>query len=74
MIAIDYTGSKILQQTIAGLKDRSIDVAIARLSDEAAMAEAEQTGLLAAIGPGRVFRSVEEAVRQLGPRIEGRAE
>jgi MFS superfamily sulfate permease-like transporter len=65
MIAIDYTGSQILQETIANLKSRSIDVAIARLSDTGAVAEAEQTGLLAAIGPGRIFKSVEEAVRQL---------
>jgi hypothetical protein len=28
MIAIDYTGSQILQQTIARLRSRSIDVAI----------------------------------------------
>jgi sulfate permease, SulP family len=70
MIAIDYTGSQILQETIANLKSRSIDVAIARLSDTGAVAEAERTGLLAAIGPGRVFKSVEEAVRQLGPSMK----
>jgi SulP family sulfate permease len=71
MIAIDYTGSQILQETIANLKSRSIDVAIARLSDTEAVAEAERTGLLAAIGPGRTFKSVEEAVRQLGPSKDG---
>jgi hypothetical protein len=43
MIAIDYTGSQVLQQTISRLKSCSIDVAIARLSDEGAMVEAEQT-------------------------------
>jgi MFS superfamily sulfate permease-like transporter len=73
MTAVDYTGSKILQEAIAGLKSRSIDVAIARLSDEGAMAEAEQTGLIAAIGPGRVFKSVEEAVRRLSPSVKGEA-
>jgi sulfate permease, SulP family len=73
MIAIDYTGSQVLQQTIARLKSRSVDVAIARLSDEGAMVEAEQTGLLAVLGPGRVFKSVEEAVRQIGPSANGRA-
>ena len=41
MTAVDYTGSQILQQVIAGLKSRLIDVAITRLSDEGAMAEAE---------------------------------
>jgi ABC-type multidrug transport system fused ATPase/permease subunit len=41
MTAVDYTGSQILQQAIAGLKSRLIDVAITRLSDEGAMAEPE---------------------------------
>ena len=27
----------------------------------------EGTGLIAVLGPGRVFRSVEEAVRRIGP-------
>jgi MFS superfamily sulfate permease-like transporter len=65
MIAIDYTGSQILQQTIARLRSRSIDVAIARLLDTRAHAEASQTGLIAALGPQRVFKSVEEAVRRI---------
>jgi MFS superfamily sulfate permease-like transporter len=73
MIAIDYTGSQVLQQTIARLKSHSIDVAIARLADEGAMLEAEQTGLLAVLGPGRVFKSVEEAVRQISPSAKARA-
>src|SRR5271166_1984538 len=64
---IDYTGSQILQQTIASLRARSIEVAIARLSDTHAQEEASRTGLIAALGPGRVFRSVEEAVRRIGP-------
>jgi MFS superfamily sulfate permease-like transporter len=67
MIDIDYTGSQILQQTIAELKTRSIDVAIARLSDERAQFEASRTGLTAALGPGRIFKTVEEAVRKIGP-------
>src|SRR5262249_49169253 len=46
---------------------RSIDVAIARLSDPRAQAQASQTGLIAALGPERAFRTVEEAVRQLRP-------
>jgi MFS superfamily sulfate permease-like transporter len=67
MIDIDYTGSQILQQTIAELRARSIDVAIARLSDERAQAQASRTGLIAALGSERAFRTVEEAVRQLRP-------
>jgi SulP family sulfate permease len=67
MTDIDYTGSQILQQTIARLRSHSIEVAIARLSDERAEAEASRTGLTAAVGPERVFKSVEEAVRRIGP-------
>jgi SulP family sulfate permease len=67
MIDIDYTGSQILQQTIAALRSRSIEVAIARLSDQGAQFEAGRTGLIAAVGPDRVFKSVEEAVRRIGP-------
>jgi MFS superfamily sulfate permease-like transporter len=67
MIGVDYTGSQILQQTIAGLRTRSIEVAIARLSDQRAQLEADRTGLIAALGPERVFKSVEEAVRRIGP-------
>jgi sulfate permease, SulP family len=67
MIDIDYTGSHILQQTIAGLRSRSIEVAIARLSDTRAQEEAGRTGLIAALGSERVFKSVEEAVRRIVP-------
>jgi hypothetical protein len=65
MIDIDYTGSQILQQTIAGLRFRSIEVAIARLSDPRAQSEASRTGLITSLGPERVFKSVEEAVRRI---------
>jgi MFS superfamily sulfate permease-like transporter len=71
MIDVDYTGSQILQQTIAELRSRSIDVAIARLSDTQAQEEASRTGLIAALAPGRVFKSVEEAVRRIRPDAKG---
>src|SRR3974390_1900538 len=64
MIEIDYTGSQTLQQMIAELRARSIEVAIARLSDQRAQAEAKGQGLIAALGSARVFKSVEQAVRQ----------
>jgi len=70
MIEIDYTGSQTLQQMIAELRARSIEVAIARLSDQRAQAEAKRTGLIAALGSERVFKSVEEAVRQIVPNAK----
>jgi MFS superfamily sulfate permease-like transporter len=67
IIDIDYTGSQILRRTIDELGARNIIVALARLSDERAQAQAHCTGLIRAIGPDRVFMSVEEAVRKLRP-------
>jgi sulfate permease, SulP family len=71
IIDVDYTGSQILQQMIADLRERGISVALARLSDIRAQAEARRSGLIAAVGAQRVFRSVEEAVRALAPAHGG---
>jgi MFS superfamily sulfate permease-like transporter len=67
IIDIDYTGAKILQETIADLKAAGIDVAIARLSEKRAQDQAGHSGLVEAIGRDHVFLSVEDAVRKLGP-------
>jgi len=40
-------------------------VALARLESPRAAASARRTGLVAALGDGRVFRSVEDAIRAL---------
>jgi MFS superfamily sulfate permease-like transporter len=64
VIDIDYTGSQMLQQLIAELRGRGIDLAIARMSSERAQQAAEQTGLIEALGADHVFRSVEEAIRK----------
>jgi MFS superfamily sulfate permease-like transporter len=63
VIDIDFTGSHVLQQIIAGLRVRGIDLAIARMNSERALEAARQTGLLAALGEDHLFRSVEEAIR-----------
>jgi len=65
IIEIDYTGAQLLQQTIADLRERGIEVALARLSDTRAQASARRTGLIEVLGEHRVFKSVEEAVRAL---------
>jgi MFS superfamily sulfate permease-like transporter len=67
IIDIDYTGAQILSRTITELKAKEIAVAIARLSNERAQFQAHRTGLIEAIGPERIFLSVEEAVNKLGP-------
>jgi sulfate permease, SulP family len=62
---IDYTGSQTLQQAIADLRTKDIAIAVARLSDERAQAQARRSGLIETIGTDHVFMSVEEAVRKL---------
>ncbi len=74
VVEIDYTGSQRLQQLIATLRARGIDVALARLSAERAQHQAERSGLLAAFGSQRVFRSVEDAVQALGSVRTGRSD
>ncbi len=60
---IDYTGAQLAIQAVAGFHGRGVAVALARLSAERAEAQAERTGLLAAVGKDRVYLSVEDAVR-----------
>ena len=64
---IDYTGAQSFIDTIARLRGRGIDVALARLEADRAALAARRSGLLAALGPDHVFHSVEEAVRTLAP-------
>ncbi len=66
MIGLDFTGSQMLQGVIADLRHRGIAVAVARLESVSAQNAAARTGLLAALGDGRVFRTVAEAVSTMG--------
>jgi sulfate permease, SulP family len=63
VIDIDFTGSDTLQQLIAELRGRGIDVAIARMSSERAREATRRTGLLDVLGEDHLFHSVEEAIR-----------
>lgn len=67
MIAIDYTGARILQQTITELQARGIAVAMARLEAPRAQVAMRESGLLDTLGAGNLFHSVEQAVRALHP-------
>jgi MFS superfamily sulfate permease-like transporter len=62
---VDYTGSQKLQATIAELRARGIDVALAGLIVLHAQAAAARSGLIATLGPDHVFRSVNEAIAGL---------
>ena len=65
---IDYTGAKILGDAISRLQAAGVAVAVARLESVRAQASFARYGLTDLIGEGRIFHSVEEAVRALGPR------
>ncbi len=65
VIGIDFTGARILEEALAELRAAGLTLALARLENARAAEAATRTGLLAAFGPGAVFRSVEEAVRAL---------
>ena len=63
VIDIDFTGSQMLQQVIAELRQRNIQVDMARLESERAQHSAARTGLIDALSSAQVFRSVEDAIR-----------
>lgn len=63
---IDFTAANALKATIAACRGAGTDFAIARLQSARAERALERFGVLAALGPGRLFHSVEEAVTALG--------
>ena len=63
IINFDFTGAQIFQQVVSELRDRGIDVVIARLESEHARRAAERSGLIATLGQDHVFRSVEDAIQ-----------
>jgi MFS superfamily sulfate permease-like transporter len=65
VLAVDTTGADLLARRIVRMRDAGVEVAIARLEAERAARDAEATGLIAVIGPEKIFLTVEEAVRKL---------
>ena len=71
LVEIDYTGAAVLAELVRGLRQRGVDVAVARLELVRAQQSFTRLGLLTVIGPDHIFHSVEEAVEALsGPRPE----
>ena len=71
LVEIDYTGAAVLAELVRGLRQRGVDVAVARLESVRAQQSFTRLGLLTVIGPDHIFHSVEEAVEALsGPRPE----
>jgi SulP family sulfate permease len=65
VIDVDYTGGRVLAAAIRELRAQGIAVAIARLADPRARAAARRVGVFDAVGAGRVFMSVHEALDAL---------
>ncbi len=65
---VDYTGSQMLQATIAELRSRKTDVAFARLISPHVQQAAARSGVIAALGADHVFLSVQDAIAALAPR------
>jgi MFS superfamily sulfate permease-like transporter len=65
----DYTGSQSLQAAIARLREGGAEVAMARLIVTHAQQAAAQSGLVETLGPANIFKTVEEAVDTIKPRV-----
>lgn len=67
IVEIDYSAAVAMREAIASCRAKGIDVAIARLESIRAQNGFVQFGVMDALGPGRVFHSVDEATRRLAP-------
>jgi sulfate permease, SulP family len=67
---IEFTGSQVLQHMVTELRKQNIEIAFARLESDRAQNAAAHTGLIASLGPEHVFKSVEQAVRRIGPNAK----
>jgi sulfate permease, SulP family len=65
LVEIDYTGATVLAALVGRLRDRGVDVAVARLESVRAQESFARLGLFALIGRDHVFRSVQEAIDAL---------
>jgi sulfate permease, SulP family len=62
---VDYTAAEALRAVIDGCKAAGKQFAIARLESVRAREALERFGILAQLGPDRLFHSVDDAVRSL---------
>ena len=65
IVEIDFTAARILRTAIERCRARGVDFAVVRLESLRAQAAFEQFGVMAALGPDRLFHSVDEATRAL---------
>lgn len=74
VIDIDFTAARALVDVIAYCRDAGTTFSIARLESVRAQTALARLGIAAALGPGRIFHSVDNAIAGLtaGPRSGGR--
>lgn len=65
IVEIDFTAAGLVAEVIKAAHAAGLDLAVARLESVRAQTAFDQFGLTDALGAGRLFHSVEEAVRTL---------
>jgi len=70
IVEIDFTAAQILRDLIRKCHADGVDFAIARLESIRAEAAMARFGINELLGADRSFRSVEEAVRALGSKVQ----
>ncbi len=74
LLEIDFTAAQVLLDLIRLCKEEGVVFAIARLESLRAQDALKRFGIDKALGPERLFHSVDEAVRALGPRAAAASE
>jgi len=65
IVEIDYSAAAALRECIRRCRARNVDFAVARLESVRAQRSFEQFGIMEALGPDRLFHSVDEATKAL---------
>lgn len=67
IVEIDFTAARILAHVIARCRSLGVDFAIARLESVRAQTKLETFGVMKELAEGRLFHSVDQAIRALAP-------
>ena len=67
IVEIDYTAAQALVDTVAHCRDKGVVFAIARMESLRAQAALKRFGIADLVGPQRIFHSVDDAIKSLGP-------
>jgi len=67
IVEIDFTAARVLNEAITRCREKGADFAMARLESVRAQAALVDFGVMATLGEGRLFHSVDEATRALAP-------